>query len=74
MDHFTVVTFHALELKNPEKYIGILLSEKLKQNWNLSIEGDEINLRRFLKSLKKIDLFHCDSDKSYNGKKKEYSI
>ena len=66
--------FPYFRIKNPEKYIGILLSEKLKQNWNLSIEGDEINLRRFFKVIKKIDLFHYDSDKSYNGKKKVFNL
>lgn len=66
--------FPYFRIKNPEKYIGILLSEKLKQNWNLAIEGDEINLRRFFKVIKKIDLFHYDSDKSYNGKKKVFNL
>ena len=66
--------FPYFRIKNPEKYIGILLKEKLKQNWNLAIEGDEINLRRFFKVIKKIDLFHYDSDKSYNGKKKVFNL
>jgi predicted O-methyltransferase YrrM len=66
--------FPYFRIKNPEKYIGILLDEKLKKNWNLAIEGDEINLKGFFKTIKKVDLFHYDSDKSYKGKKKVFNL
>lgn len=57
--------------KYPEKYIGILVkNEPNLKNFNLFIEGDEINIPKIAKKLKddKIDLFHYDSDKSYGGR------
>ena len=55
-------------LPNPEKFIGILVPESLKHNWDLHIEGDEINLPQILGKIDGIDFFHYDSDKSYSGR------
>ena len=58
-------------MKNPEKYIGILVKDKkLKTRWHLDINGDEISLPKIkaLLGSEKIDLFHYDSDKSYSGR------
>lgn len=61
--------FPYFRIKNPEKYIGILVDEKLKYRWKLFIEGDKINLPKIIKELDdNIDLFHFDSDKSYEGR------
>ena len=57
--------------KYPEKYIGILVkNEPNLKNFNLFIEGDEINIPIIAEKLEdnKIDLFHYDSDKSYAGR------
>ncbi len=64
---------------NPEKFIGIVVEEYLKDNWELFIEGDENNLKEILIAIKKdrkkgIDLFHYDSDKSYSGRKRCFKI
>ena len=62
--------------ENAEKYIGLLVENIYKENWDLYTEGD-IN---FLKTLKdkiatsSIDLFHYDSDKSYRSRKNTFNI
>tara|TARA_B100001093_G_scaffold488614_1_gene525997 strand:+ start:635 stop:1384 length:750 start_codon:yes stop_codon:yes gene_type:complete len=66
--------FPYFRIKNPEKYIGILVEEGLKDKWHLSIEGDYINIKEFLKIENKIDFFHYDSDKSYKGKQATFNL
>jgi predicted O-methyltransferase YrrM len=60
--------FPYFRIDNPEKYIGILVDEKLKSNWNLYIDGDKTNLPKIMSEIDSIDLFHFDSDKSYEGR------
>lgn len=62
--------FPYFRLPEPEKLIGIVVPEELKSNWELFIEGDEINLKKILERIgnKTVDLFHYDSDKSYAGR------
>ena len=61
--------------ENSEKYIGLLVDNIYRENWDLFTEGD-IN---FLKTLKdkikpsSIDLFHYDSDKSYRSRKNTFN-
>ena len=62
--------FPYFRLKDPEKYIGIVVEKSLRKNWNLFIEGDENNLPKILKTVKKIDIFSYDSDKTYSGRSK----
>lgn len=61
--------FPYFRIPHPEKYIGILVEDSLKDNWDLYIEGDEANLPKILHQVNKIDVFHYDSDKSYSGRK-----
>lgn len=61
--------FPYFRIPQPEKYIGILVEETLKDNWEIFIEGDEMNLPKIINSVKEIDIFHYDSDKSYSGRK-----
>ena len=35
--------FPYFRIPNPEKYIGIIVPEKLKKSWDLLIDGDNIN-------------------------------
>ena len=61
--------------KNPEKYIGILVDEKYKKNWDLCIEGD-INFIKKINGLiseESVDFLHYDSDKSYRSRKKTFN-
>ena len=60
--------FPYFRIANPEKYIGILVDEDLKDNWHLFIEGDKKNIPAILSEIDKIDLFHYDSDKSYDSR------
>tara|TARA_Y100000996_G_C22519807_1_gene641977 strand:+ start:715 stop:1473 length:759 start_codon:yes stop_codon:yes gene_type:complete len=68
--------FPYFRIDNSEKYIGILVDKQKYNNWNLQIEGDQNNIPLFLKKIKNnnIDLFHYDSDKSYNGKKNTFEL
>jgi predicted O-methyltransferase YrrM len=67
--------FPYFRISNPEKYIGILIEENLKENWQLGIEGDFINIKSFLKRINtNINLVHYDSDKSYNGREKVFNL
>ena len=62
--------FPYFRLENPEKYIGILVPDTLKQHWHLHIDGDAKNLPRILSTVTSVDLFHYDSDKRYAGRQK----
>lgn len=55
-------------IKNPEKYIGIVVPQELKLKWKLFTEGDSANIKKIKKYFSKIDLVHYDSDKSYYGR------
>lgn len=71
--------FPYVKIENPELYIGIVVENNLKRNWNLYIEGDKKNLQRIVSEIKKegkekIDIFHYDSDKSYSGRKMAFQI
>lgn len=55
-------------LKNPQRYVGILVEDELKKNWKLFMEGDKINIPKIKKEVSQIDIFHYDSDKSYSGR------
>ena len=60
--------FPYFRLPNPEEYIGVLVEEDLRIDWELYVDGDTSNLPRILERIEKIDLFHYDSDKSYSGR------
>ena len=66
--------FPYFRLPNPEQYIGVVVDNALKDNWDLHIDGDEKNLPRILSKIDKIGIFHYDSDKSYSGRKKVMSM
>jgi predicted O-methyltransferase YrrM len=61
--------------KNNEKYVGLVIPEKLKNKWNLIREPDINGIKKALNILNgKIDLCHYDSDKSYEGRKYAYPL
>ena len=62
--------FPYFRIKDPEKYIGIVVEENLKKNWNLFIDGDENSLPKIFKKVKNIDIFSYDSDKTYLARSK----
>jgi predicted O-methyltransferase YrrM len=55
-------------VRDPLKYIGILVSERLKSRWHLLTDGDERALPEIIAAVPEVDLFHYDSDKSYSGR------
>ena len=61
--------FPYFRLPNPEKFIGIIIPNELKINWNLFIKGDENNILEIKKKINSVDLIHYDSDKTYSGRK-----
>jgi len=62
--------FPLFRMENPEKNIGIMVDPKLKDRWELFLDGDKINLDKICGKISKIDLFHYDSDKRYSGRKR----
>jgi len=64
--------FPYFRLPNPERYIGILVDKKLRNEWKLYINEDEKNLPKILSQVTNIDIFHYDSDKNYSGR--DYAI
>ena len=56
------------KIEQSEKFIGTVVSEELKKFWKLDIRGDHYALDDFINLCSKIDFFHYDSDKSYNGR------
>lgn len=66
--HLYSSDFPYFRIAEAEKYIGILVDESLKKDWSLYIEGDSKNIPRILAEIDRIDLFHYDSDKSYESR------
>lgn len=66
--------FPYFRYKNPEQYVGYVVDEDLKRHWHLFIDGDENNLPAMMAQIEQpIDLFHYDSDKSYEGRNFAYN-
>lgn len=66
--HLWSSDFPYFRLAEPERYIGIVVPEDLKDRWSLFIEGDQENIPKILAESGEIQLFHYDSDKSYQGR------
>lgn len=57
-----------------DKYVGTVVHEDLKKNWELIRLPDVSALPLAIQKLDYIDLCHYDSDKSYQGRKFAYPI
>lgn len=66
--------FPYFRLENPEKLIGLVVEEDLKDKWHLFIEGDHFNLKNILSKVQSVDFFHYDSDKRYQGKRRAFKL
>lgn len=55
--------------RRPEEMIGLLVPDELRDAWDLHLRGDRANLDRILDRVQRVDLFHYDSDKSYQGRR-----
>jgi len=62
--------FPYFRIDEPEKYIGVLVKDSLKVNWQVDVRGDAVAVPYFqeLIGADKIDFIHYDSDKSYSGR------
>jgi predicted O-methyltransferase YrrM len=62
--------FPYFRMKDPERWIGLLVPESLKDRWHLDIRGDAVAIPNFLGLIgrKSVDFLHYDSDKSYRGR------
>ena len=67
--HLYSSDFPYFRISNPKKFIGILVPDKMKDRWSLHIDGDKKNIKKIKEKIKKIELFHYDSDKSYTSRK-----
>lgn len=59
---------------NNEDYVGCVVPEHLKPNWELIRKPDRNVLKKLSKELDTVDLVHYDSDKSYRGRMWAYPI
>ena len=66
--HLYSSDFPYFRLKNPEKYVGVVVDKNLQERWSLLLNGDDMNLPVILARASRVDLFHYDSDKSYKGR------
>lgn len=55
--------------EDPEKNIGVLVDESVREHWTLHLRGDRKNLPRILDECGAVDMFHYDSDKSVLGRR-----
>jgi predicted O-methyltransferase YrrM len=55
-------------IPQPERFVGILVEQSLRERWELQLDGDQVNLPRMLNSIEQVDLFHYDSDKMWSGR------
>lgn len=60
--------FPYFRIKDPEKYIGVVVPQELRADWSLFINGDLDNMAEILPKISSIDIFHYDSDKYYAGR------
>jgi len=60
--------FPYFRLKDPERYVGCVVDDHLKDRWRLLIDGDKNNLPLIARQTESIDLFHYDSDKTFSGR------
>ena len=71
--HLFSSDFPYFRFSNPESYIGQLVSDEFKDDWNLFVDGDDTNLKNIVNLISTIDFFHYDSDKSYTGREKAFN-
>jgi predicted O-methyltransferase YrrM len=60
--------FPYFRLEDPERYVGCIVPEALRDGWHLYLRGDRANLAEILPQCGPISLFHYDSDKSVEGR------
>jgi predicted O-methyltransferase YrrM len=61
---------------DPERLVGAMVPDHLRDEWTLLTQGDDANLPRILAAIgdAPIDLLHYDSDKSYAGRRRALAL
>lgn len=61
--------------KDADKYVGCVVPDELRgENWRLIREPDRKGLPQALSLMPSIDMFHYDSDKTYEGRMFAYNL
>lgn len=60
--------------KDSEKLVGMAVPSNLKKKYKLMMGIDNYYLKNFYEQKKFFDFIHYDSDKSYDGRKKNYDL
>lgn len=60
--------FPYFRIRDPERFIGVVVPQALRSRWTLLIKGDGVNVPQILGEVESIDILHYDSDKSYSGR------
>lgn len=60
--------FPYMKIPDPKKFIGVIVEDIDRPNWNLLLDGDRKNIPLILNKLNNIDVVHYDSDKSFRGR------
>ncbi|MGH9049112.1 MAG: class I SAM-dependent methyltransferase [Acidimicrobiia bacterium] len=68
--HLYSSDFPAFRHRDPERHIGCLVDDNLRDRWTLDLRGDRKALERIGQLVDKIDLFHYDSDKTYRARER----
>jgi predicted O-methyltransferase YrrM len=61
--------FPYFRIPNSERLVGVLVEPHMKPHWILETRGDAANLPKMLSGIHSVNLFHYDSDKSYEGRR-----
>lgn len=57
-----------ISMQHPEEFIGSVVAANLRERWDLRVRGDRVHLPELAQTLNHVDLFHYDSDKSFEGR------
>jgi predicted O-methyltransferase YrrM len=68
--HLYSSDFPAFRHRDPERHVGCLVDDNLRDRWTLDPRGDRKALEQIVKLVDRIDLFHYDSDKTYRARER----
>jgi predicted O-methyltransferase YrrM len=68
--HLFSSDFPAFRHRDPERHVGCLVDDNLRDRWTLDLRGDRKALERIVQAVDSIDLFHYDSDKTYRARER----
>ena len=68
--HLYSSDFPAFKHREPERHIGGLVDDDLRDRWTLDLRGDRKGLERIVQMVDRVDLFHYDSDKTYRARQR----